>query len=133
MTDSILNSTKKILQIPEEYDVYDVDILMHINTTFFALNQLSVGPEAGFSIEGADETWEDYLGTDPNLNAVKTYVAMKVKLLFDPPATSFAISAIEKNLEQLEWRLNVYREGVKYPFTGHPLPTSFPVLDGGTP
>src|SRR5690348_398765 len=84
---------------------------MHINTAFSMLNQLGVGPEAGFAIEDAVPTWDTFLGDDLRLNAVKTYVYLRVRLLFDPPSTSFVIEAINKQITELEWRLNVQREG----------------------
>lgn len=114
--DSILDSTKKILGLDPEYDVFDVDIITHINSAFFTLNQLGVGPVEGFMIEDDTTTWSEYLGGQINLNAVKTYVYLRVRLLFDPPQTSFAISAMEKQIQELEWRLNVHREGVTYPW-----------------
>ena len=114
--DSILDSTKKILGLDPEYDVFDVDIISHINSAFFTLNQLGVGPAEGFMILDNTSTWALFLDGQINLNAVKTYVYLRVRLLFDPPQTSFAISAMEKQIQELEWRLNVYREDVTYPW-----------------
>lgn len=114
--DSILDSTKKILGLDPEYDVFDVDIISHINSAFFTLNQLGVGPAEGFMILDNTSTWAWFLDGQINLNAVKTYVYLRVRLLFDPPQTSFAISAMEKQIQELEWRLNVHREGVTYPW-----------------
>lgn len=106
---SILNSIKKLLGIDASYDVFDVDIMMHINSTFFTLNQLGVGPASGFTIQSDAEKWSDYLGVnDNNLNAVKSYMYLKVRMLFDPPSTSFAIDAMKKQAEEYEWRLNVH-------------------------
>lgn len=109
---SILKSTKKILGLPEDYTSFDTDIITHINTVFFTLNQLGVGPLDGFSIEGEEETWEEY-ETPHNVQAVRSYVYIKVRLLFDPPATSFAIESLQKQATELEWRLNVHMEGVR--------------------
>lgn len=111
MTDSILNSTKKVLGIAEDDDSFDLDILMHINTVFTTLHQLGIGPLDGFMIEDSETTWSDYLEDNTNLNAVKSYMYVRVKLLFDPPSTSFAIEAMQKQVTEFEWRLNVYREG----------------------
>jgi hypothetical protein len=108
---SILNDTKKILQLADDYTAFDLDVLTHINTAFTTLNQLGIGPAEGFMIEDASAQWEDFLGGDPRLNSVKTYLYLKVRLVFDPPATSFHIAALEKQIEELEWRLNVQREG----------------------
>lgn len=104
---SILKSIKKLLGVPEEYDVFDTDITIHINSAFSTLNQLGVGPSEGFSIEDDTETWGMFLGDNTQINSVKTYVYIKVRLLFDPPTTSFAIDALKKQAEELEWRLNV--------------------------
>lgn len=114
--DSILDSTKKILGLDPEYDVFDVDIISHINSAFFTLNQLGVGPAEGFMITDNTTPWTWFSEGIGNLNAVKTYVYLRVRLLFDPPQTSFAISAMEKQIQELEWRLNVHREGVTYPW-----------------
>ncbi len=111
MEDSILKSTKKILGIDAAYQAFDLDIITHINSVFTTLNDLGVGPLEGFMIEDDTATW---LGYEPNplqRNAVKTYVFLRVKLLFDPPQTSFHIQAMNEQIKELEWRLNVRREG----------------------
>lgn len=107
---SILLSVKKILGLVPEDDSFDADIILYINSVFSTLSQLGVGPTDGFSIEDETALWVTYLGTDKNLNAVKTYMGMRVRMLFDPPGTSFAIEAMNKQIEQLEWRLNVQVE-----------------------
>jgi len=108
MTDSILNGTKKALDIDPSYTAFDPDITMHINSVFATLNQLGIGPDEGFEITGPNEEWNDFLGANPKLNSVKTYMALKVKLAFDPPQYSFHISSLEKQIEEFEWRLNTY-------------------------
>jgi hypothetical protein len=110
MEQSILNSTKKILGIAEDYTVFDLDIITHINTAFSTLTQLGVGPAQGFMIEDATEVWTDFIADDLQYNSVKSYVFLKVRQLFDPPSTSYLIAATEKQIEELEWRLNVHRE-----------------------
>lgn len=107
---SILDSVKKNLGIGSTYAVFDPDILTHINTTFAVLNQLGVGPKMGFMIEDSDAKWVDYIETDDNLNMLKTYIYLKVRLAFDPPQTSFAIASLEKQASELEWRLNIYAD-----------------------
>lgn len=114
MTDSILNSTKKTLGIDPDYGAFDLDILTHINSTLSTLQQLGIGPEAGYMIMDHTSSWTDFLGEDLRLNAVKTYVYLRVRLLFDPPATSFHINAIQEQIKELEWRLNVHREGLTW-------------------
>lgn len=110
MEDSILRSTKKILGIDPDYTVFDLDIITHINTAFSTLNQLGVGPVNGFAIEDDSAVWSDYIVDQLKFNAVKTYVHLRVRLIFDPPTTSYLINAFEKQVEQLEWRLNISRE-----------------------
>jgi hypothetical protein len=110
MNNSILTSTKKNLGISEDYDVFDQDVLTHINSVFSTLNQLGIGPTEGFAIEDAAATWDDFLGSDIRLNSVKTYVYLRVRLLFDPPSTSYHISALKEQITELEWRINAHRE-----------------------
>lgn len=105
--DSILTSIKKLLGIEEEYTQFDSDIIMHINTVFLNLTQLGVGPAEGFLIEDDSATWEDFIGDSSQLQAVKTYMYLKVKLLFDPPLSSSVTESINRIISELEWRLNV--------------------------
>ena len=111
MSESILDSTKKILGIDEEYDAFDMDVVMHINGAFSTLHQLGLGPEEGFMIEDDGAEWGDFLENDNRLNSVKTYVFLKVRVIFDPPTTSFVLTALQEQIKELEWRLNTYREG----------------------
>lgn len=106
--ESILDSIKKLLGISYEYTQFDSDIIMHINTVFMNLTQLGVGPEAGFFIEDNGAIWSDFvdLTNEIQLNAVKTYVYLKVKLLFDPPLSSSVVQSINNMILELEWRLN---------------------------
>lgn len=106
--DSILTSVKKLLGIAEEYEAFDADIIMHINTVFTILNQLGVGTD-GFYITDKTAVWEDFI-PGRGIEAVKTYVGLKVRTMFDPPTNSAVMQAIEKNISELEWRLNVAAE-----------------------
>ena len=110
MEQSILISTKKILGLAADYTVFDLDIITHINTAISTLTQLGVGPTNGFMINDDTETWADFIGEDLQNNAVKSYVYLKVRQLFDPPQTSYLIAATERQIQELEWRLNVHRE-----------------------
>lgn len=110
MEPSILISTKKILGISANYDAFDLDVLTHINASFSILNQLGVGPVDGFFIEDETAVWDDFVVPENQKNLVKTYIFLKVRMLFDPPATSFLISAAERQIQEYEWRLNVFRE-----------------------
>ncbi len=116
MEQSILTSTKKILGIAEDYTAFDLDIITHINSAFSTLTQLGVGPTSGFMIEDDGAVWGDFLGNDPDLqyNAVKSYVYLKVKQLFDPPTTSYLVTATERQITELEWRLNTRREETEW-------------------
>lgn len=105
--ESILTSIKKLLGIPEEYDHFDPDIIMHINTVFMILNQLGVGPETCFSIEDDTTTWGDFLEDPTQLQMVKSYMGLKVRLLFDPPSSSTHMTAINEAIREFEFRLNV--------------------------
>ena len=110
MEQSILTSTKKVLGIAADYTAFDLDIITHINTAFSTLTQLGVGPVAGFAIEDDTAVWADFYVDDIQYNAVKSYVFLRVRMLFDPPQTSYLITAMEKQIQELEWRLNVHRE-----------------------
>jgi hypothetical protein len=114
METSILTSTKKILGIAEDYTVFDLDIITHINSAFSTLTQLGVGPPEGFMITDATAKWDDFVANDFQYNPVKSYVFLRVRQLFDPPSTSYLIAAVEKQIQELEWRLNVYREGLDW-------------------
>ena len=116
---SILNDVKKILNISVDDYAFDSDIILHINTVFSFLNQLGIGPTNGFSIENYTTTWDTYLGTNANLNAVKTYICLRVRMVFDPPTTSYMIDAMNKQIQELEFRLNVVREATEWV---NPLP-----------
>lgn len=103
--DSILTSIKKMLGITQEYTHFDADLIMHINSVLFVLSQIGVGSSDGFAIQDETATWEDFLPIDVNLESVKSYVYMKVKLLFDPPLSSAVIESINKTISELEWRI----------------------------
>lgn len=121
--ESILTSVKKMLGITEEYDHFDMDIIMHINSVFMVLNQLGVGPEKGFYIEDDTATWADFLGDPTSLQMVKSYMGMKVRLLFDPPANGTVMKSIEQAISEFEFRLNIAVDN-----GNNPLPTKSVVL-----
>lgn len=125
MSDSILLSTKKALGIDATYDVFDPDLVMFINAALSTLEQLGIGPVGGFSIVDDAATWSAFLGGDPRYNDVKAYVYLRARLLFDPPSTSFLITAFNEQRQELEWRMNVRREQDNYTPQGI-------LLDGGT-
>jgi hypothetical protein len=115
--ESILTSTKKLLGLADDYTEFDVDIIMHINSAFATLNQLAVGPTNSLFIEDKTTNWETFIEGQANINSVKSYVYFKVRLAFDPPATSFAITSMENMAKELEFRLNVVMENIlRLPF-----------------
>lgn len=109
--ESILTSIKKLLGITEEYTHFDEDLIMHINSVFMILTQLGVGPPEGFIIEDDTSEWTDFISDVSKLQAVKSYVSLRVKLLFDTSTTSSAaLEAMNRQIAELEWRLNVASE-----------------------
>ena len=108
--ENILDSIKKLLGIDEADLNFDQELIMHINSVFMVLNQLGVGPVGGFKISSNEEVWTDFVSTRLDLESVKSYIYLKVRLLFDPPQNSFLVGAIEKQIEENEWRLQVQVE-----------------------
>ena len=109
--ESILTSIKKMLGIVEEYEHFDIDIIIHINTVFMILTQLGVGPSTGFSIKDKTTVWSDFIAADDlRFEAVKTYIYLKVKLIFDPPSSSAVIEAYNRTINECECRLNIAAE-----------------------
>jgi hypothetical protein len=108
--ESILTSIKNLLGIEATDTNFDVDIIMGINSALFNVNQLAIGPTDGFRITDATTTWSDLLGARIDLEAVKTYIYLKVRLLFDPPQMGYLVESINKQCLELEWRLNVQVE-----------------------
>ena len=107
MDESILTSIKKLLGIPEDHEHFDSDIIMHINSVFMILTQLGIGPDDGFKIKDKSTTWSDYLPDEANIESVKSYMYLKVRLLFDPPSSSSIMESINRLISELEFRLNV--------------------------
>lgn len=105
--ESILTSIKKLLGIPEDYEQFDQDIIMHINSVCMILSQLGVGPKDGYSINGKDNTWNEFISDNKLLEAVKSYMYLKVRLLFDPPTSSALIESANRMINEFEWRINV--------------------------
>lgn len=109
--ESILRSVKKQIGLDPEYTQFDPDIIMSINTVFVILNRVGVGPSTGFRIEDESAEWTDFLPDDDlNFDAVKTYIAAKVRLIFDPPTNSILMQATKEVITELEWTLNINAE-----------------------
>lgn len=110
MNESILTSIKKLLGIAADYTSFDTDIIIHINSVFMILNQLGVGPSEGFKIDSDTQLWMQYIQDEDQLEAVKTYIYLKVKQVFDPPLSSAVMESNKQLINELEWRLNVQAE-----------------------
>lgn len=103
---SILNTVKEAILVGIDCTDFDNDIILHTNSVLAILTQLGVGPKEGYSITGASETWEDFMGSSKLLNTVKTYVTLKVRLIFDPPQTSATLESLKQLIAEYEWRIN---------------------------
>lgn len=110
MEDSILVTIKKLLGLDCNYTAFDTDIVVFINSAMMTLQQLGVGPVEGFTVTGAGETWADFLPSDTMLEGVKSYIFLCVKMVFDPPTSSFVMDAMKQQKEELEWRLREQAE-----------------------
>lgn len=112
--DSILFTIKKMLGLDDEYTPFDVDVTVNINSAIMTLTQLGVGPKEGFHVSGYAEKWSDFLTNEVMLGGAKTYIYLKVKMLFDPPTNSFVMEAMKQQAEEIGWRLNVAAESVEH-------------------
>lgn len=109
--DSILISIKKLLNIDPIDTAFDSDLVMLINGEFMTLLQIGIGPEAGYSISGPDDQWLDFSSNQRLIEAVRTFIYLRVRMIFDPPASSVVADAINNRIAELEWRLNHQAEG----------------------
>lgn len=105
--DSILLSIKRLLGIDLICEDFDDEIVIHINSVLVILSQLGVGPPGGFNVTDTSQTWSMFAGGRTDIEFIKTYVFMKVKLIFDPPQGSSAIESMNRVISELEWRINV--------------------------
>jgi hypothetical protein len=121
VSQSILTSTKKALGLSEDYTPFDPELIMHINSVLSEFHQLGIGPDAGFEITDETATWSDFLADDPRLNGAQSLLYLQVKMLFDPPTVGYVVTALEKQIEQKQWRLNTAREDIV-----HPVPDPVP-------
>ena len=115
--DSILNTVKQALGVEMDYAGFDTNILLDINSAIWSLNQIGVGPTNGFVVKGESENWSELIGDSIKLESVKTYIVDKVRLSFDPPTSSYLVEAIQKQIQELEWRLlievdRVFTDGI---------------------
>ena len=126
--ESILDSIKKLLGIQPEYRAFDEDLIIHINTVFIILNQLNIGPEEGFMIVDGSESWDDFV-KGINETMVKTYIYLKVRLMFDPPTSGVLIDSMNNMISELEWRL--YVEGDIYSNKANSAFVDYAKVEGG--
>lgn len=110
VNDSILNSVKKLIGPNYDYGPFDRDLIMHINSAFMILNQIGLGPQKPYRISGSDQVWTDFMRDIENYQSVIDYVYLRCRLIFDPPSSSFVLSSLKEQQQELEWRLNVMAE-----------------------
>lgn len=135
MTNSILTSVKKMLDLSEDDSSFDTVVMIHINSVFATLSQVGVGPPGGFMIEDASVTWDAFLNGDKRYNMVKSYVYLAVRILFDPPSTSFVIAAQKEIMAEQIWRISSEREGNEWTPPARvvvPREDNLLVVDGGS-
>ena len=108
---SILEDIKSLLGVQKDYTHFDKELIIHINSAIMVQSQLGLGPEGGYKIKDKTNIWTEYLGERDDLESAKTALFLRVKLAFDPPVTSYLQNLIQKQIEELEWRLNIQIEG----------------------
>lgn len=113
--DRILPTVKQLMGIDRNYNVFDTDLIVAINSAFMILNQLGVGPDPPYHIEDDTATWEDFSSDVNDLQALKSYIYLRAKILFDPPSSGVLHEAVERQISEFEWRLTVQAEALKKP------------------
>lgn len=111
--DSVLLSVKKMIGLTSDYTAFDTDIIIHINTVFEELNQMGVGPEEGFSISDSSTEWSEYFTYGKTSEMVKSYMYLKVRMLFDPPSSGTLAQAYNANLDEYRWRLLIFADELR--------------------
>ena len=113
VSESILNSIKKLLNISKDEHAFDTDIIIHINSVISALLQIGIGPSEGFRVSDESDTWQDYIADEQKIDYIKTYIYLKVKMIFDPPLNSSLMQSFNETIRELEWRLHINYESTK--------------------
>lgn len=113
VSESILNSIKKLLNISKDEHAFDADIIIHINSVISSLLQIGIGPEKGYRISDEKDSWDEYVSDDSNIDYIKTYMYLKVKMIFDPPLNSSLMQSFNETIRELEWRLHINYESTK--------------------
>lgn len=114
MAESILTSTKAALDVPEAHTAFDVQITLFVNSVLSRLAQLGVGPSSGYRITDKTQTWEDFMGDDPRLNSAKSYMFLRVRMMWDPPEIGFVLTAFKEQIKEEEWRLVEMANEIKF-------------------
>lgn len=107
ISNSILLTIKKLIGIDKDYGVFDVDLIVAINSSFMILNQLGIGPDKPFSITDESQTWADFFGDEELFALAKSYIYLRTRLLFDPPSSGVLHEAVERQISEFEWRMHV--------------------------
>lgn len=105
MEDSILKTIKQLIGCPDDFEQFDLDLIVHINSAFATLTHLGVGPKEGYRITGADNAWSEFEDDAKKLSLIKDYVYIKTRLLFDPPTSGSLMDSLKEQLKEMEWRL----------------------------
>lgn len=107
ISNSILETIKKLIGLDKDYGVFDIDLIVAINSSFMILNQLGIGPEKPFSISDSEATWSDFFGDEEIFALAKSYIYLRTRLLFDPPSSGVLHEAVERQISEFEWRMHV--------------------------
>ena len=107
MEESILKTIKQLIGCPDDFEQFDLDLTIHINSAFAALTQLGVGPKEGYRITGPDNVWSEFEEDTQKSSLIKDYVYIKTRLLFDPPTSSALMDSLKEQLKEMEWRLHI--------------------------
>ena len=105
MEESILKTIKQLIGCPDDFEQFDLDLIVHINSAFATLTHLGVGPKEGYRITGADNAWSEFEDDAQKLSLIKDYVYIKTRLLFDPPTSGSLMDSLKEQLKEMEWRL----------------------------
>lgn len=110
MTDSILDSVKKMCNVAEDDPSFDQDLILYINSALMTIMQEWHGMDHAFRVVDGSETWDDLLTDDTDFEGVKELVGLKVRMVFDPPSNSSVMQALKDEIQNLEWRLYIWKD-----------------------
>lgn len=107
MEESILKTIKQLVGCPDDFEQFDLDLTIHINSSFATLTHLGIGPKEGYRITGVDNVWSEFEDDPQKLSLIKDYVYIKTRLLFDPPTNGSLMDSLTEQLKEMEWRLYI--------------------------